>query len=162
MTMPRLGGSVGGIVFQNPVFLAAGTAAYADELAAVMDLDALGGLVTKAVSVEPRAGAPAPRVAEFPGGKCETDETPRSCAVRECREETGLLVIPREQLATVAHSYAHGDVELHFWKCGLGPDLPEDVSPNAPFRWVTLEELARLDFPAANRTVLDQLLNRMK
>jgi dihydroorotate dehydrogenase (NAD+) catalytic subunit len=33
-----------------------------------MRLDRLGGLVTKAVSVEPRPGAPAPRVAEFPGG----------------------------------------------------------------------------------------------
>jgi len=57
-----------GIALQNPVMLAAGTAAYGDELAGVMDLDALGGLVTKAVSLEPRAGAPAPRVAEFPGG----------------------------------------------------------------------------------------------
>jgi len=33
-----------------------------------MRLDALGGFVTKAVSLEPRAGAPAPRVAEFDGG----------------------------------------------------------------------------------------------
>jgi dihydroorotate dehydrogenase (NAD+) catalytic subunit len=33
-----------------------------------MDLDALGGFVTKAVSAEPRHGAPAPRVAEFDGG----------------------------------------------------------------------------------------------
>jgi dihydroorotate dehydrogenase (NAD+) catalytic subunit len=57
-----------GIRLQNPVLLAAGTAAYGDELAGVIDLDALGGLVTKAVSLEPRAGAPAPRVAEFPGG----------------------------------------------------------------------------------------------
>ncbi len=57
-----------GIEFQNPVLLASGTAGYGRELADVMDLDALGGLVTKAVSVEPRAGAPAPRVAEFGGG----------------------------------------------------------------------------------------------
>ncbi|HVZ48101.1 MAG TPA: dihydroorotate dehydrogenase [Gemmatimonadaceae bacterium] len=57
-----------GITFQNPVVLAAGTAAYGRELAGVMRLDALGGLVTKAVSVEPRAGAPAPRVADFGDG----------------------------------------------------------------------------------------------
>ncbi len=54
--------------FQNPVVLAAGTAGYGEELMGVMRLDALGGLVTKAVSVEPRQGAPAPRVAEFDGG----------------------------------------------------------------------------------------------
>jgi len=57
-----------GLEFQNPVILAAGTAAYGEELADVVKLDTLGGLVTKAVSPEPRAGAPAPRVAEFNGG----------------------------------------------------------------------------------------------
>jgi dihydroorotate dehydrogenase (NAD+) catalytic subunit len=56
------------IRFQNPILLAAGTAGYGRELAGVMDLERLGGLVTKAVSVEPRDGAPAPRVAEFEGG----------------------------------------------------------------------------------------------
>jgi dihydroorotate dehydrogenase (NAD+) catalytic subunit len=59
---------VAGLEFQNPVVLAAGTAAYGRELAEVVNLRALGGLVTKAVSAQPRAGAPAPRVAEFDGG----------------------------------------------------------------------------------------------
>lgn len=68
MTPTALAVTVAGIEFQNPVLLAAGTAAYGRELARVIDLDSLGGLVTKAVSVEPRHGAPAPRVAEFDGG----------------------------------------------------------------------------------------------
>jgi dihydroorotate dehydrogenase (NAD+) catalytic subunit len=59
---------VSGLTFQNPVVLASGTAGYGAELDRVVDLDALGGFVTKAVSVEPRSGAPAPRVAEFEGG----------------------------------------------------------------------------------------------
>ncbi len=57
-----------GIDFQNPILLAAGTAGYGEELAGVVELDRLGGLVTKAVSIEARAGAPRPRVAEFRGG----------------------------------------------------------------------------------------------
>ena len=57
-----------GLRFQNPVLLAAGTAAYGRELNDVMQLEALGGLVTKAVSLEPRHGNPAPRVADFDGG----------------------------------------------------------------------------------------------
>ena len=57
-----------GVEFQNPIVLAAGTAAYGREIAGVVRLNALGGLVTKAVSVEPRAGAPAPRVADFGEG----------------------------------------------------------------------------------------------
>ena len=56
------------IEFQNPVLLAAGTAAYGRELEGVIRINSLGGLVTKAVSPEPRKGAPAPRVAEFGGG----------------------------------------------------------------------------------------------
>lgn len=59
---------VGSLSFQNPVILAAGTAGYGVELEGVVDLDALGGIVTKAVSLEPRSGAPEPRVAEFEGG----------------------------------------------------------------------------------------------
>ncbi len=60
--------SAAGIEFQNPLLLAAGTAAYGRELAGVLDIESLGGLVTKAVSVERRDGAPSPRVAEFEGG----------------------------------------------------------------------------------------------
>ena len=54
--------------FQNPLLLAAGTAGFGRELAGVVELDALGGVITKAVSLEPRAGNPPPRVAEFRGG----------------------------------------------------------------------------------------------
>lgn len=57
-----------GATFQNPVLLAAGTAGFGTEVLDVIDLDALGGLVTKAVTPEPRQGHPAPRVAEFAGG----------------------------------------------------------------------------------------------
>lgn len=60
--------SVAGLNFRNPVLLAAGTAAYGRELADVVRFDSLGGIVTKAVSVEPRAGAPAPRVSDFGEG----------------------------------------------------------------------------------------------
>jgi len=54
--------------FQNPLLLAAGTAGFGRELAGVMDLDRLGGLITKAVSLAPREGNRPPRVAEFRGG----------------------------------------------------------------------------------------------
>ena len=64
----RLAVSVAGLGFQNPIVLASGTAGYGVELADVMELDGVGGLTTKAVSVEPRAGNPAPRVAELDEG----------------------------------------------------------------------------------------------
>ena len=67
-TGTRLRTVVHNLVFQNPIVLAAGTAGYGEELTGVVRLESLGGFVTKAVSLEPRAGAPPPRVAEFEGG----------------------------------------------------------------------------------------------
>jgi dihydroorotate dehydrogenase (NAD+) catalytic subunit len=66
--MPAAAPLVFGTRFQNPVLLASGTAGYGREVAGVIGLDSLGGLVTKAVSLEPRAGNPAPRVSETWGG----------------------------------------------------------------------------------------------
>ncbi|MGQ0702117.1 MAG: dihydroorotate dehydrogenase [Gemmatimonadales bacterium] len=60
--------TVFGQSFQNPILLASGTAGFGPELADTVALDRLGGIVTKAVSLLPRPGHPAPRVAEFPGG----------------------------------------------------------------------------------------------
>ena len=68
MKSPDLSREIFGRRFQNPLLLAAGTAGFGRELDGVMDLDRLGGLVTKAVSMEPRHGNPPPRAAEFSGG----------------------------------------------------------------------------------------------
>lgn len=68
MPVSRLNISAAGIEFQNPLLLAAGTAGYGREIAALIPLDDLGGIVTKAVSLEVRAGAPPPRVAELSDG----------------------------------------------------------------------------------------------
>lgn len=69
VAVPRpLGVHAAGLAFRNPIVLASGTAGYGHELAEVLDLDAVGGLSSKAVSVSPRPGAPALRVGEFAGG----------------------------------------------------------------------------------------------
>ncbi|MEE9207036.1 MAG: dihydroorotate dehydrogenase [Gemmatimonadota bacterium] len=60
--------TVFGLRFQGPVLLASGTCGYGQEYADLIPLDELGGLVTKAVSLEPRAGNPTHRIAETPGG----------------------------------------------------------------------------------------------
>ena len=62
------GAEVFGVRFQNPVMLAAGTCGFGRELEGVLDLESLGGLVTKSVTMAARLGNPAPRVAEFGAG----------------------------------------------------------------------------------------------
>ncbi len=68
MRYSALAREVFGRRFRNPVLLAAGTAGFGRELSGVIELDGIGGLITKAVSPLPRAGNPSPRVAEFAGG----------------------------------------------------------------------------------------------
>lgn len=57
-----------GVEIHSPVFLASGTCGYGEEYADLIPLDDIGGIFTKAVSVEPRVGNPPHRVAETPGG----------------------------------------------------------------------------------------------
>ena len=64
----RLGTELFGVHFPNPVLLAAGTCGFGQEVSEVVDLESLGGFVTKSVTVEPRVGNAAPRVTEFGGG----------------------------------------------------------------------------------------------
>lgn len=59
---------VAGLAFRNPIVLASGTAGFGRELEDVIDLSAIGGIATKAVSVEPRKGNKPLRVSEFAGG----------------------------------------------------------------------------------------------
>jgi dihydroorotate dehydrogenase (NAD+) catalytic subunit len=60
--------TVFGVEMHSPVFLASGTCGYGQEYAELIPLDDIGGIFTKAVSVEPRPGNPPHRVAETPGG----------------------------------------------------------------------------------------------
>ena len=96
--------------------------------------------------------------AEFPGGKCQPGESPRECALRECREETGLEVEPVELLLNRPFSYSHGRVDLHFWLSR--PVEDRAVSENHQgFLWIPAIELAALKFPEANQPVVDRLLS---
>ncbi|MHC4361297.1 MAG: dihydroorotate dehydrogenase [Planctomycetota bacterium] len=57
-----------GLKLANPVFTASGTCGYADELADYMDVGALGGFITKSITVRPRKGNPTPRIVETDSG----------------------------------------------------------------------------------------------
>lgn len=57
-----------GLTLQNPVMVASGTFGYGQEYAEYFDLNALGALVVKGVSMEPWPGNPPPRITETPAG----------------------------------------------------------------------------------------------
>ncbi len=57
-----------GLALKSPVLLASGTVSYGEELSTLCDLSKIGGIVTKAISLEPRTGNPPRRIAETPSG----------------------------------------------------------------------------------------------
>ena len=57
-----------GLAAPNPVLLASGTCGYGRELAPFLPLRELGGIVTKTITLRPRAGNPPPRIIETPSG----------------------------------------------------------------------------------------------
>jgi len=72
-TAPRPSGvdlrvTVGTLSLKNPVIAASGTFGYGVEFAHLVDLNRLGGIVVKGLSLEPMAGAPPPRMVEAVGG----------------------------------------------------------------------------------------------
>ena len=60
--------SVGSLSLKNPVIAASGTFGYGIEFAHLVNLNRIGGIVTKGLSREPMAGAPGPRMYETRGG----------------------------------------------------------------------------------------------
>ena len=85
---------------------------------------------------------------EFPGGKCDGDETLPECLRRELLEELGVDARIGSEILAVTHDYPERSVELHFFSCELlgspSPLLGQEM------RWVKREDLASLQFPAAD------------
>jgi dihydroorotate dehydrogenase (NAD+) catalytic subunit len=66
--MARTEFQLGGLVCKNRVFVASGTFGYGDECTDLVDIERLGGIMTKSLSLKPRDGNPPPRIVETPGG----------------------------------------------------------------------------------------------
>jgi dihydroorotate dehydrogenase (NAD+) catalytic subunit len=60
--------NIGKLKLKNPVMTASGTFGYGDEYAEFMDLNRLGAIVVKGLSLKPKEGNPPPRIVETPSG----------------------------------------------------------------------------------------------
>lgn len=66
--MAGLDSELAGIKLKNPVMVASGTFGYGQEASKFVDLDKLGAIVTKTISLKPREGNPPPRICETASG----------------------------------------------------------------------------------------------
>jgi A/G-specific adenine glycosylase len=92
---------------------------------------------------------------EFPGGKLEPGEDPRTALQREFHEELGLSIEPIKKIAIIKHSYTTFRITLHCYLCRLRDETLLPVLRAAVAScWVTPGELDRYAFPAANCRLL--------
>ncbi|UCF56844.1 MAG: dihydroorotate dehydrogenase, partial [Deltaproteobacteria bacterium] len=59
---------LGPLTLKNPIMTASGTFGYGQEFGALVDLDVLGAIIVKGLSLQPKAGNPPPRIVETPCG----------------------------------------------------------------------------------------------
>jgi len=68
MSKVDLSVKIGSLTLRNPIMLASGTVGYGNEISEFTDLNKLGGIVTKSLSLKPRKGNPPQRIVETPAG----------------------------------------------------------------------------------------------
>ncbi|MBM70310.1 MAG: 8-oxo-dGTP diphosphatase MutT [Haliea sp.] len=97
---------------------------------------------------------------EFPGGKVEPGESVERALARELREELGIGFASSQPLLLVPFNYGDKavllDVHLVTELEGKARGLE-----GQPLRWVTAEELARYEFPAANVPIVSAVRRRL-
>ena len=68
MSTVDLSVNIGSLKLRNPILLASGTVGYGNEISEFTDLNKIGAIVTKSLSLKPRKGNPPQRIVETPAG----------------------------------------------------------------------------------------------
>jgi dihydroorotate dehydrogenase (NAD+) catalytic subunit len=68
VSRPDMSVEIAGIKLRNPVMPASGTFGYGEEYTPFIDMEKIGAIVTKGLSLKPKAGNPTPRIAETVSG----------------------------------------------------------------------------------------------
>jgi len=98
---------------------------------------------------------------EFPGGKQEADETIEEAVKRELREELGVEVTITKPFMKLDHTYSHLKITMHAYLCRLESGTPK-AKESQKIRWITIDSLADIPFPKANRQLTEKLMNLNK
>jgi 8-oxo-dGTP diphosphatase len=94
---------------------------------------------------------------EFPGGKIKPGETPEHCLCREIAEELAVKVAVHHALAEKTHAYPEFTIILYPFVCSIISGTIV-LREHAAVTWLPREELASLDWAAADRPVLETYL----
>jgi len=108
---------------------------------------------------------------EFPGGKVEKDETVAQALARELKEEVAIDILSCQPLIKIEHTYpgkvvgnnSQGSegaakrvcLDVFIVDNFIGEPTAQEGQGEG---WYTLNEFEKLDFPAANKAIIDKLL----
>jgi 8-oxo-dGTP diphosphatase len=95
---------------------------------------------------------------EFPGGKLRPGEEAYSALRRELREELGIEVIAARPFVRFSHEYPDRMVLLDVWWITEFSGEPSGME-GQPVRWESVERLMHMGLLAADRPIVDALLD---
>ena len=122
------------------------------EVAAALIQDAEG----RYLITQRRRGSHLEGLWEFPGGKRDAGEDMQACLARELTEELGARFVVGDKVDTIRWKYPDRTVTLHFYRCRLESGTIEPQESQA-MAWVAPRDLARYDFPPADRELIARL-----
>ena len=94
---------------------------------------------------------------EFPGGKVESDETVAQALARELKEEVAIDVLACQPLMEICHDYGDKQVKLDIFVVDQFTGEPKSLEGNEQ-QWSALDELVNIDFPDANKAIVEKLI----
>ena len=97
-----------------------------------------------------------PGMWEFPGGKCEENESPRECIVREAREEVGVEIEIVAEREMIEHEYSTRRVVIYPFDAAILSGEPRAIECAEVF-WLSPQNLPAEKFPPANAELIAAL-----
>jgi 8-oxo-dGTP diphosphatase len=94
---------------------------------------------------------------EFPGGKVHEGESQEAALEREISEELSSGITDLRKIFHTAHAYPGRLVELHFYRGEL-TGAPRALL-GQELRWITRDQFAGMEFPAADAELIAGLMN---
>ena len=96
---------------------------------------------------------------DIPGGKIEEGETPEQAAIREMKEETGLLINNLNYKGNMIIEYPNRIFDFDVFICSECEGEPQEFEENTS-EWIQINEFLKKEKILANAMILDRFFNK--
>lgn len=95
---------------------------------------------------------------EFPGGKIELGESKEEAIKREIKEELKMEINIDSEFLIVSHQYPDFHLTMYSFLCSC-KDSSLTLTEHIDFKWLAKNELAELDWAAADIPIVEKLVS---